>query len=153
MNVDREAVRELVATSCQLMDEERYADYLGLCTDDYSYRVTAFSGELRRDMVWLELNRNDLGSLFDMLPEHVKPQGSFARHANVCAIRANGASGTLHVTSTLTVYFTDLRGSSRLFAVGRYEDEVEVSGERPRLKTREVRLATRALGTGSQIPL
>ncbi|MPZ31978.1 MAG: methanesulfonate monooxygenase [Rhodospirillales bacterium] len=153
MKVDREAVRELIGRSCLLMDEERYADYLGLCTDDYSYRVTAFSAELRKDMIWLELSRNDLGSMFDMLPEHVKPEGTFVRHANVCAIQANGGADRVHVTSTLTVYFTDLRGTSRLFAIGRYEDEVDVSGEEPRLKARDVRLETRALGTGSQIPL
>ena len=153
MKVDREAVRELIGRSCLLMDEERYADYLGLCTDDYRYCVTAFSEELRKDMIWLELGRNDLGGMFDMLPEHVRPEGTFIRHANVCAIRANGGSGRLHVTSTLTVYFTDLRGTTRLFAIGRYEDDVDVSGGEPRLKAREVRLATRALGTGSQIPL
>jgi methanesulfonate monooxygenase small subunit len=152
MKVDREAVRELVCRSCLLMDEERYAEYLGLCTEDYRYRVTAFSPELRKEMVWLDLNRGDMKNMFDMLPEHVKPEGTLARHVNVCSIQPNGGDD-LDVVSTVTVYFTDLRGATRVFAIGRFKDSIDASGEEPRLRAREVRLETRALGAGAQIPL
>ena len=153
MKVDREAVRELVCRSCLLMDEERYLEYLDLCAEDYRYRVTAFSPELRKDMVWLDLNRADLKNMFDMLPEHVKPEGTLARHVNVCAIQPNGGPDLFNVVSSLAVYFTDLRGATRVFAIGRYKDSIDTSRNEPRLRAREVRLETRALGTGTQIPL
>jgi len=152
MSVDRDDVRELICRTCLTLDDERYEDYLALCTDDYRYRVTAYSPELRRDMVWLDLGRADLRNMFDMLPEHVKPEGTLARHVSVYAMQPNGPADTLTVTSALTVYFTDLRGATRVFAIGRYNDVVEVAGTGPRMKAREVRLETRALGTGSQIP-
>jgi methanesulfonate monooxygenase small subunit len=152
MKVDREAVRELICRSCLLLDEERFVEYLDLCADDFRYRVTAFSPELRKDMVWLELNRAALKDMFDMLPEHVKPEGTFARHVNVCAIQANEGPTLVDVVSSLAVYFTDLQGATRVLAIGRYRDSIDTSRNEPRLRTREVRLDTRALGAGTQIP-
>jgi 3-phenylpropionate/cinnamic acid dioxygenase small subunit len=90
--------------------------------------------------------------MFEMLPEHVKPEGRFTRHAQVYRVIPNGSPGTMNVTSALTIYFTNDRGDTKVFAVGRYNDVVDTSGATPRLKAREVRLETRSLGTGSQIP-
>ena len=58
----------------------------------------------------------------------------------------------MKVTSALTIYFTNDRGDTKVFAIGRYNDVVDTTGAAPRLKSREVRLETRSLGTGSQIP-
>ena len=151
MNAD--AVKELIYRSCMNLDDERFDDYLALCTDDYRYRVTAYSPELRKDMLWLEHGRDGLKALFDMLPEHVKPEGRFARHAQIYTMQPNGEADAVKVTSAVTVYFSDDRGHTRLFAVGRYSDVVDLSGDAPKLKSRELRLDTRALGTGTQIPL
>jgi methanesulfonate monooxygenase small subunit len=152
MKFDREAVRELIFRSCLLLDEERFGEYLDLYADEMRYRVTAFSPELRKDMVWLDLGRTDLKNLFDMLPEHVKPDGTFTRHINVCAIEQAGEQA-LAVTSSLVVFYTDQQGNTRVLAVGRYNDNVDASSDTPRIRSREVRLETRALGAGSQIPL
>ena len=75
-----------------------------LCTEDYQYKVTTYSPELRKEMVWLEQSRTDLGAMFEMLPEHVKPDGRFTRHAQVYRVAPNGSAGTLAVTSALTLY-------------------------------------------------
>ena len=90
--------------------------------------------------------------MFEMLPEHVKPDGQFTRHAQVYRVTPNGSAGTLNVTSALTLYFTTDRGETKVFAIGRYNDVVDTTGPAPRLKAREVRLETRSLGAGSQIP-
>ena len=150
MNAD--AVRDLIYRSCLAMDDERFDEYLALCAPDYEYKVTTFSPELRKEMVWLEQNRADLMALFEMLPEHVKPAGRFTRHAQVYRIAPNGSPHALDVTSALTLYFTTDRGETKVFAIGRYNDVVDTSGDAPRLKAREVRLETRSLGAGSQIP-
>ena len=150
MNTD--AVKDVIYQSCLAMDDEKFDEYLALCAEDYRYKVTAYSPELRKDMVWLEQSRNDLVSMFEMIPEHVKPEGRFTRHAQVYGVTPNGSPDTLNVTSTLTVYFTTDRGETKVFAIGRYYDVVDTSSGTPRLKAREVRLETRSLGTGSQIP-
>jgi methanesulfonate monooxygenase small subunit len=150
--MDADAVKDLIYRSCLVMDDEKFGEYLALCTDDYQYKVTTYSPELRKDMVWLEQSRADLGAMFDMLPEHVKPDGRFTRHIQVYRVAPNGSASTLDVTSALTIYFTTDRGETKVFAVGRYNDVVDTSGPAPRLKAREVRLETRILGAGSQIP-
>lgn len=150
MNTD--AVKDVIYQSCLVMDDEKFDEYLALCTEDYQYRVTAYSPELRKEMIWLEQSRSDLAAMFDMLPEHVKPEGRFTRHAQVYRVTPNGSPGTMNVTSALTIYFTNDRGDTKVFAIGRYNDVVDTNGTVPRLKAREVRLETRSLGTGSQIP-
>jgi methanesulfonate monooxygenase small subunit len=152
MKVDREVVRDLVSRSCLLLDEERFDEYLDLYVDDFRYRVTAFSQELRKDMVWLDLGRVDLQNMFEMLPVHVKPAGTLARHVNMCEVKQNRGPDLLEVVSTLAIYFTDLQGATRILAIGRYKDSIDVSANEPRLLVREVRLDTRALGAGSLIP-
>jgi methanesulfonate monooxygenase small subunit len=150
MNAD--AVKDVIYQSCLAMDDERFDEYLSLCTEDYQYKVTAYSPELRKDMIWLEQGRADLMAMFEMLPEHVKPEGRFTRHVQVYRVTPNGSPNRLNVTSALTVYFTTDRGETKVFAIGRYNDVVDTTGTTPRLKAREVRLETRSLGTGSQIP-
>jgi len=98
-----DAVKDVIYQSCLVMDDEKFDEYLALCTQ--GYRVTP-----------------------------------------------NGSPGTMNVTSALTIYFTNDRGDTKVFAIGRYNDVVDTSGATPRLKAREVRLETRSLGTGSQIP-
>jgi methanesulfonate monooxygenase small subunit len=147
-----DAVKDVIYQSCLVMDDEKFDEYLALCTEDYQYKVTAYSPELRKEMIWLEQSRSDLVAMFEMLPEHVKPEGRFTRHAQVYRVTPNGSPGTMNVTSALTIYFTNDRGDTKVFAIGRYNDVVDTSGATARLKAREVRLETRSLGTGSQIP-
>jgi methanesulfonate monooxygenase small subunit len=150
--MDTDAVKDVIYESCLAMDDEKFDDYLALCAEDYQYKVTAYSPELRKEMIWLEQSRTDLMAMFEMLPEHVKPEGRFTRHAQVYRVAPNGSSGTMKVTSALTIYFTNDRGDTKVFAIGRYNDVVDTTGAAPRLKSREVRLETRSLGAGSQIP-
>ena len=140
--MDTDAVKDVIYQSCLTMDDEKFDEYLALCAEDYQYKVTAYSPELRKEMIWLEQSRTDLMAMFEMLPEHVKPEGRFTRHAQVYRV----------APSALTIYFTNDRGDTKVFAIGRYNDVVDTTGAAPRLKSREVRLETRSLGTGSQIP-
>ena len=55
--------------------------------------------------------------------------------------------------SSMVVYHTDLQGISNLFAVARYVDLIDITGEHLRLSDREVRLETRLLDFGPHVIL
>jgi methanesulfonate monooxygenase small subunit len=148
--MDTDAVKDVIYQTCLAMDDEKFDEYLALCAEDYQYKVTAYSPELRKEMIWLEQSRTDLMAMFEMLPEHVKPEGRFTRHAQVYRVRPGSWHDEGH--ERVDVYFTNDRGDTKVFAIGRYNDVVDTTGAAPRLKSREVRLETRSLGAGSQIP-
>lgn len=152
MTVTDDDLRTLVHKSCLCLDDRDWAGYLDLCAEDFSYSITTYSPELRKDMVWLEQDRKGMTDLFGNLENHVTLQGRFLRHANVALIeRANETSAEL--TTTFLVVHTDLEGVSRVFAAGRYNDVIDITGNRPQLRKREARLDTRDLGGGTHFPI
>lgn len=153
MTVSDDALRDLVHRSCLCLDDGDWDGYLDLCSDDFIYRITAFSPELRKDMVWLEQDRNGMTDLFGNLENHFTLQGKFLRHANVALISRDDDHNAAQVTTTFFVIYTGLDGVSEMFAAGRYNDTVDISGNRPLLSTREVRLDTRDLGGGTHFPI
>ena len=148
-----DGVKAVVYRSCLALDDERFGDYLALCADDFRYRVTAYSPELRKEMVWLDRGREQLANLLESVDNHVRLPGRFTRQANVYLVEREPAKGWATVTASLVVMYTDPQGVSRVFAVGRYVDSIEVAGVRPLLKSREVQLETRELGPGSHLPI
>ena len=146
-------VKAVVYLSCLALDDERFGDYLALYADDFSYRVTAYSPELRQEMVWLDHGREQLANLLESVDNHVRLPGRFTRQANVYLVERDPAKGCATVTTSLVVMHTDPDVVSKAFAVGRYVDTIEVDGEKPLLKSREVRLETRELGPGSHLPM
>ena len=153
MTVADEDLRDLVHRSCLFLDDCDWDSYLDLYSDDFTYRIAAFSPELRKDMVWLEQDRPGLTNLFGNLVNHVTLQGRFLRHANVALIERDHKQNNAQVTTTFFVIYTNLDGVSEMFAAGRYNDTIDMSGNRPLLRTREVRLDTRDLGGGTHFPI
>lgn len=153
MVVSDDALRALIHRSCLLLDDGDWDAYLDLCTTDFTYRITAFSPELRKDMVWLEQDRAGMTDLFGNLENHVTLQGRFLRHPNVALIARDDQDDTAAVTTTFFVIYTGLDGVSEMFAAGRYNDTITLSGHRPLLRTREARLDTRDLGGGTHFPI
>lgn len=146
-------VVSLLQDSCRLLDKEDFAEWLAMCADDFSYRLHAYSHELRSEMTWLEHSKDQLRILFDTLPEHQRYPGRFLRHVSVQEITQGESAGEVRVTSTVLISHTDFEGLSRLYAVGRYRDQVSLTGDRPQLLERAVDLDTRVLPFGSHIPL
>ena len=153
MTVSDDQLRDLVHHSCLFLDDSNWEAYLDLCTDDFTYRITAFSPELRKNMVWLEQDRAGLTNLFENLENHVTLKGRFLRHVNVALIERDDEHGVGRATSTFFVIHTGLDGVSEMFAAGRYNDTIHMSGNRPLLRTREVTLDTRDLGGGTHFPI
>ncbi len=152
MPASNDDIRGLIYKSCLCLDREKFADYIDLCAPDFRYRITAYSPDLRKDMVWLDLNRTELATLLENVPNHVRLPGKLIRQASVYTIEPNGGA-TVETTTALIVTYTEPDGTSRVYAVGRYHDRIDIGGAVPLLKAREVRLETRDLGPGSHVPM
>lgn len=150
--MNQDSIRDLIARSCLALDEERFADYLDLCSDAYQYRILAYSTEIAREMTWLDANKGELKAMFDMVPQHVRMQGRMRRHVSVYTITP-GPEGLVAVRSSLVVHFTNLEGETSVFAVGEFRDAVGEGAAGAQLRARDVFLDTRVLGAGSHMPI
>lgn len=146
-----ESVRALIHRACLHLDREEWDKFLALCAPDFRYRVTAYSPELRRQMIWFDHDLASLKALLEMVPQHLRRMGTLLRHVSVGAIEGEAAPFT--VTSTFQCIHTDHEGRSHLLAAGRYSDVVTVQDGRTLLSSRETQLETRDLGIGSHVPI
>jgi methanesulfonate monooxygenase small subunit len=141
----------LVSRSCALLDDEKFDDYLNLFAADGHYRITTYSPDLRRELIYLDLDRADLAALLQNVPRHVRMSGRLMRHPNGFLVDSKDDESS--VMTSLLVIHTDLEGNSRIFAAGRYRDQLTLVDGKPAIKSREVRLDTRQFGPGSHVPL
>lgn len=150
----RDAISELVYKTCITMDDKNFSGYLELCDPDYNYKITAYSPEIRKDMIWLEQDMAGMKNLFDTLPRHNSDDSQFNRHASIYSVDYDEAAKQAKVVSALQVYRTTLDGgATELFAIGKMYDTVSTSGsDGPKLLDRNIRLDTRLLGMGTHIP-
>lgn len=149
----RQAIEELVYRSCLALDTKDWKGFLELCHDDFRYTITAYSPEIRRDMVWLDHDKKGIDTLLANLPRHNSDHSPITRHATVYTVELDGAKAEASVVSALQVFRTQLDGgASELFAVGRFHDTVRLNGSRPKLSRRVVKLDTRLLGYGYHVP-
>ena len=149
----RHAIEELVYRSCMALDERNFKGFLDLCDDGFRYAVTAYSPEIRKDMVWLDHDKAGMDTLFGNLPRHNSDHSPITRHATVYTVSVDAAGQEAQVVSALQVFRTQLDGgASELFAVGRLHDTIKLDGAAPKLLKRVVKMETRLLGYGYHIP-
>jgi methanesulfonate monooxygenase small subunit len=148
-----DAIRELIYRSCCCLDEHDFDGYLALCAPGFRYQTTLFSPELRKEMIWLNHDRDGLKALLDMVPRHLVRLGALQRNATVYTIKRDAADGQADVMSAFSVFNIDNEGRPSVFAVGHYHDTVDLTGAQPLLARRNARLASRDLGIGSRIPI
>ena len=149
----RHAISELICTSCMTLDDKQFSAYLDLCDPAYTYKITAYSPEIRKDMTWLEHDKTGMQGLFTTLPKHNSDQSPLTRHVTVYTVKEDAATKQAQVVSALQVFKTSLDGgATELFAVGKLHDLISLAGGAPKLLAREVRLQTRMLGFGYHIP-
>lgn len=148
-----DAIRELIYRSCRCLDAHDFEGYIGLCAPEFSYRITLFSPELRKEMIWLNHDRERLAALLAMVPRHLVRLGSLQRNATVYTIERDDADRQAEVTSAFSVFNIDNEGRPSVFAVGHYHDTVDIATEKPLLVHRNARLASRDLGIGSHVPI
>jgi methanesulfonate monooxygenase small subunit len=154
----RAAIEDTLYTGCLLLDEQRFHAWLELAAPELRYRITAHSPEIRKEMTWLEHDREGLIALFELLPKHHVDHAQWQRHAVLYQVVADSPTEVRTVTS-LVVHHTVLdvgdvhldAGKSRVFAVGRYHDKYRLHDTRWLLSDRTVRLETRQLGIGTHL--
>jgi methanesulfonate monooxygenase small subunit len=149
----RGAFEELVYRTTLLLDSGDFAAYLGLCAPDFRYSAGAYSPEIRKEMLWLDHDREGLANLFATLPRHHSDRAPLSRHVSVYTIDLGAAGDEARMVSSLLVFRTALDGgSSELFAVGKMLDTARLVGGEALLVRRHIQLQTRQLGIGSHIP-
>ena len=137
-----------------LLDDKKFSAYLDLCDPAFQYKITAYSPEIRKDMVWLEHDKAGMQGLFTNLPKHNSDQSPLTRHVSVYTVKEDAAARQAEVVSALQVFRTTLDGgATELFSVGKLHDKISLTDAGPKLLSREVRLQTRMLGFGYHIPL
>jgi methanesulfonate monooxygenase subunit beta len=151
------AARELVYRSCLALDDMDFRSFLDLCHGDFRYVISTFSPELRKDIIWLDHDKAEMKTLFDVLPSHASDnllRLDLSRHVTVYTVDHASDGGQASVVSALQVYTTTLDGGvTELLGIAKYIDTIMFDGSVPLLLAREVRLKTRMLGeTGSHIP-
>jgi methanesulfonate monooxygenase small subunit len=154
----RAEISNLVAESALRLDERRFGDWLDLTAPAFRYRIEAYSHDIRKNMTWLDHDRNGMIALIELLPKHHIDGGDWLRQVSVGTVAREG-SNLARAVSSLAVFHTarDIGdahlqgGSSRLLLVGRYHDRFEHDGQRWELSERIVRLQTRQLGVGSHL--
>jgi len=149
--VERHQIEELVYRSCLALDDRDFKAFLDLCDESFRYKVTAFSPEIRKDMVWLDHDKRGMETLFTNLPRHNSDHSPLTRHATVYTVKQQGTEA--EVVSALQVFRTALDGgATELYSVARLIDTVKLDGGTPKLARRVVKIETRQLGFGSHIP-
>jgi methanesulfonate monooxygenase subunit beta len=148
------AVSELIYRSCLLLDDMDFKGFLDLCAPEFRYTVTAYSPELLKDMTWQDVDRAEMRRHLELVPKHVSDPCPLSRHPTVYLISYEDENKVANAVSGFEVYKTTLNGgSTELLAIGKYYDTVSVVSKDLKLLSRQVKLNTRQLGMGSQVPL
>ena len=150
----RTVVEELVYSASMRMDEKDFAGFFGLCDAGFTYKVTAYSPEIRKMMTWLEHDLKGMKLLIDNLPKHNSDQSMLSRHVTVYTVRFADGGKSADVVSGLQVFRTANDGCiTTLFAVGKMHDRVVLGEDGARLAGRTIKLDTRMLGIGHHVPI
>ena len=152
MCVSDDTVRALVYRSCLALDQDDYSSYLALCAEEMRYQITYYSPEIGKDVILMNHYRAGLVALFESLADHIKLPGELIRHASVYEIVRKRNGEVAEVTTSLLVVRTDPEGLSQILAAGRYFDFIDISGPVPMLMSRTLRLQTRDIGIGTEVP-
>ena len=146
-------VRRLVDRGCRLLDAEDYRAWLAHCSQEFRYTIQTFSQEIRRDVIWLQKDRDGLALLFDQIPMHERYKGNFRRIVGWTDVTAEDPTSSVLAESAICVYHFDLYGESKLYCTAKYRDELLVERGQLVLQSRVVVMDTRRLPFASHVPI
>jgi len=151
--ITRPLAEDLIYRAALLLDARDFPGFVALCEPDFRYLISAYSPEIRQDMVWLNHDRAGLQALFETLPRHNSDHAPLTRHVTVYLLDLAADRVSASVTSVLQIFRTTLDGgATELFAVGKIHDSIRLVDGTARLVRRHIKLDTRMLGIGSHIP-
>jgi len=154
-------VRDTIYRATMALDDQKWEDWLDLCDEEFHYRISAFSPEINKDMIYLQGKRKDMETLVRLLPKHNTDHSPLRRHTSVYTVDvADDLTGATAISS-FVIYQNMLdgvnshldSGESRLFLVGKYHDTFKFEDGKAKFVKREVRIDNRRLDKGSHWPL
>lgn len=148
---EHDKLSRLIHLSGRLLDYEDFENYAALFADGGEYRLVAKAPEVAQSMTWILLNRQELSDLLASAQKHVWNTGQRSHLITVEEVNVEG--DTAHSWAGFSVFYTDCQGSTKLYAVGRYEDRWQKQTDDWRLLKRVTRLQTRVLSPPSAIPV
>jgi methanesulfonate monooxygenase small subunit len=149
---ERTEITALIYKSFLTLDDLNFTEFLNLCAPNYHYKITAYSPEIRKEMIWLEESRQSLEQLFINLPKHNSDHSRLSRMGNVYLLDKTAPQEWSALTF-LQVFRTVLDGgATELFAIGKIYDKITKTNTEFKLLDREIKLETRMFGFGHHIP-
>jgi len=149
-----EQLRGLVHASARFLDDHAYEQFTRLFADDGEYRVETTAPECPQPMVWMLMSRDELSERLESAEIHEWKISSVPVQTRLVAVdTVDVSSKNATTSSSFCLFHTNQDGSSEVFAVGRYEDQWNRTGEDWRLARRRVDLKTRLLAMPSPIPI
>ena len=147
----REALRELIARIGRNLDAKKFDDVVESFSTQGSYTVRAYSPEINKHMVWMSASREQLHRLLRDSVEHVHDLAERTHQINVDQISIEGDRA--EANTTFSLFRTNLRGQSELFAVGHYRDQLLYSGNHWLICNRTVEVRTRMFTVPTPLPI
>ncbi|MBN9427360.1 MAG: hypothetical protein J0H09_12715 [Burkholderiales bacterium] len=144
---------EFLYRNAELLDQERFDDWLAQCAENFHYRITTFSDELGRQMDWMDKDKAGMTQVLTNANKHERYTGRLRRHLSMPRIDVEPGGQGLHVSTALATYHTEVNGVTSLYAIGSYIDEIREIDGRFALASRVVQLDTRRLAFGPHVPL
>ena len=156
-----EKVKDTILRSCLFLDDEQWSRWLDLCLDNFQYKITSYSPEIRKDMIYFSGDHGELRSMTEMLPKHNTDHSPLKRHASVYTVDLSSDGAAVEAVTSVIIYQTMLdginshidSGETRLFCAGRYIDTLVIEEDTAKFLSREFRLENRRLDKGSHWPL
>ena len=148
--LEYEEIVNFIQKSCWMLDEEDFDGFLSLVAKNFQYKITAFSPEINKEMIWMDEDFEGLKNLLVMVPEHLRRLGKFTRHLSIGQTFREKDEIIIH--SSFIIIHTDLDGN-QIFLGGRYKDKMDIEIKDVFLLSREAHLETRDLGIGSHVPI
>lgn len=140
-NTARDEISGLIRRGCWLLDGEKFSDWAGMFAVDGEYEVIAHSPELKKDMCWWRSSKEQLEHIFKEIPNHIREDAKRAHMVMEINLTVNEGSATS--LSRFTVFKTNQRGETGVYAVGHYEDQLTKVEGAWKFKKRSVVLDTR----------
>lgn len=151
MTQEFDSLSRLIHLSGRLLDYKDFDNYAALFADGGEYRLVTEAPEAAQPMTWIFLNRAELIDLLTSAQKHVWNTGQRSHLISVEEVNVEG--DTAHSWAGFSVFHTDNQGSTKIYAVGRYEDHWQKQSDDWRLLKRITRLQTRLLSPPSAIPV
>ena len=150
---DAYSLERAIHRLAQLQDMRDFEGFLGVMLEDSNYLVTTQAPELKQEMTWMQLTKQELEKRLASLAEHEWEIGQLDQSRIISVNNIEKAREITRTSSNFAIYNTDDMGKSSLYAVGIYEDKWVLQQDTWRLEQRQVVLKTRQISPLSPLPL